>query len=69
LNVKLKVRRFVGAEVELRANNSDTVHLLAVLEIELEKHIKIAVRQEVISRPCFSSILAAGVALFFVRFR
>lgn len=40
--------------------------LLDILEMEIGKHIKIAVREEVISRLWFSTILAATLALVFV---
>ncbi|KAJ6612211.1 hypothetical protein B0H10DRAFT_1952491 [Mycena sp. CBHHK59/15] len=72
---QIKIQIIVGDTIQtlvaqldnLQVQLQDQGHLLAVLEMETEKHIKIAVREEVISHLLFSFILAVGLVLVLLR--
>ncbi|KAJ7893126.1 hypothetical protein B0H14DRAFT_3124298 [Mycena olivaceomarginata] len=57
------IQTLVAQLDNLQVQLQDQGHLLAALEMETEKHIKIAVKEEVISHLLFSFILAMGLVL------
>ncbi|KAJ7884759.1 hypothetical protein B0H14DRAFT_3128308 [Mycena olivaceomarginata] len=61
------IQTLVAQLDNLQVQLQDQGHLLAALEMETEKHIKIAVKKEVISHLLFSFILAVGLVLVLLR--
>ncbi|KAJ7938498.1 hypothetical protein B0H13DRAFT_2301523 [Mycena leptocephala] len=63
----LDVQGLLAKLDDVQAQLEQHAYLLAILEINIDKHVKFAVREEVISRLWFSSILAAGLGLVIAR--